>query len=172
VKRRDRLFVLLWVVGLTCGVDQATKRMATEHLRGVPPTSYFGDLFRLGYAENPGAFLGLGTDLAPATRNGLLTVGVGLVLLGLLAHLLLAKRLTRLTVVAYALILGGGGSNWMDRLTRHGLVVDFMNVGIGSLRSGIFNFADLAIDASFVLLLLQWNIERRRGTSSRNLASQ
>jgi signal peptidase II len=35
-----------------------------------------------------------------------------------------------------------------------GSVVDFLNVGIGSLRTGIFNVADMAIMLGVALLLL------------------
>ena len=54
---------------------------------------------------------------------------------------------------ALALILSGGVGNLIDRVLRGGLVVDFMNVGIGTLRSGIFNVADLGIVGGLVLLL-------------------
>ena len=37
--------------------------------------------------------------------------------------------------------------NLVDRLTQHGHVTDFLNVGVAGLRTGIFNLAD------FVLLL-------------------
>ncbi|RPI54782.1 MAG: hypothetical protein EHM55_09825 [Acidobacteria bacterium] len=35
-------------------------------------------------------------------------------------------------------------SNWFDRVVRGG-VFDFINVGIGSVRTGVFNVADVAI---------------------------
>ena len=38
----------------------------------------------------------------------------------------------------------GGASNWVDRVVR-GSVIDFINVGYGPLRTGIFNVADVAI---------------------------
>ena len=47
----------------------------------------------------------------------------------------------------------GGTSNLIDRAAR-GIVVDFINVGVGSLRTGIFNVADLAIVFGFALVLI------------------
>ena len=38
----------------------------------------------------------------------------------------------------------GDAIHLVDRLT-YGMVIDFMNVGIGPLRTGIFNVADMAI---------------------------
>jgi len=57
--------------------------------------------------------------------------------------------------VALALLAGGGTSNLLDRLLYDGRVTDFLNVGIGSLRTGIFNLADMAIMAGALLLVLK-----------------
>ena len=43
------------------------------------------------------------------------------------------------------LVMGGGFGNLIDRIYNQGRVVDFMNLGIGSLRTGVFNVADLAV---------------------------
>jgi signal peptidase II len=49
-------------------------------------------------------------------------------------------------------VLGGDISNLMDRFMHGGRVVDFMNVGLGSLRTCIFNIADMIIMAGIRLL--------------------
>ena len=51
-------------------------------------------------------------------------------------------------------MISGGFSNLYDRITNHGGVVDFMNMGVGSLRTGIFNVADMAIMAGVLLLVI------------------
>jgi signal peptidase II len=43
----------------------------------------------------------------------------------------------------------------IDRLIYDGRVTDFLNVGIGPLRTGIFNLADMAILAGALLLVLK-----------------
>jgi signal peptidase II len=40
----------------------------------------------------------------------------------------------------------------LDRIV-HGTVVDFVSVGVGSLRTGIFNVADVAILAGLFMLI-------------------
>ena len=52
------------------------------------------------------------------------------------------------------LFLAGGVSNLIDRVTL-GRVIDFLNVGIGPLRTGIFNIADMAIIAGVVILIVE-----------------
>jgi signal peptidase II len=55
--------------------------------------------------------------------------------------------------VAASLILGGGIGNVIDRVAR-GNVIDFLNFGIGNVRTGIFNIADVAIMAGVFLLAI------------------
>ncbi len=56
--------------------------------------------------------------------------------------------------LAVVLLLAGGIGNLIDRLFHGGLVIDFLNVGIGPVRTGIFNVADMAIMAGFGILIL------------------
>jgi signal peptidase II len=144
----------------TIGCDRWTKDLATERLRGTGERSYLGGTVRLEYVENRGAFLGLGQQLAEGPRFWILTVGVG-VLLGVMAARLLTASLTAPEAIAWALVVAGGASNLVDRALRHGLVVDFLNVGVGGLRTGVFNVADLAITTGAIALLVL-TLRRRR----------
>ncbi len=142
-------------------IDQWTKQLATAHLKGVPRQSWLGDTFRLEYATNEGAFLSLGANLPPTARYWVLTIGVGLLLLSLCIYALASKKLALTEVAGYALIASGGFSNWVDRARFEGSVVDFMNMGLGSLRTGVFNVADLAIIAGIaVLFIYGWRVEK------------
>jgi signal peptidase II len=142
--------ILLWVAS-----DQWTKALAQELLMHRGRLSYFGDVFRWEYAENLGAFLSLGARLSPQLRFLLLTGLVGVFLLGGLVYLWKENRLDRWTNLAMASLLGGGVSNLGDRVFReHGQVVDFMNLGIGDLRTGIFNIADVAIMGGAIAMVL------------------
>jgi len=40
------------------------------------------------------------------------------------------------------LLFSGGISNFYDRVSNNDAVVDYLNIGIESLRTGIFNIAD------------------------------
>jgi len=153
MKNLSGRLIALAVMLVSIGCDQATKRIATHELRDVPSQSFLGDTFRLVYAENPGAFLGMGGTFSPQLRFWGFTVMVGTLLLGALGYLILRGRgLPTLSAAGLALLIGGGGSNWYDRLVNDGRVVDFLNLGIGSLRTGIFNVADIAIMAGAVLI--------------------
>ena len=145
---------LLLLVVMTIGCDRVTKQLATEHLAGEPAHSYFADTFRLTYAENVGGFLSLGAGLPSALRNAVFTVVTGALLL-VLALFAWRQRQSGSVwhAAALALFIAGGASNWFDRVSA-GRVVDFMNVGIGWLRTGIFNVADVAIMLGAALFVL------------------
>ena len=145
--------LLLLLVASTIGCDQVSKRLATVHLSGATPHSFLGDTVRLEYAENAGGFMSLGADLPPWLRVGFFTVGTG-VLLVFCIVVFHRGEWTGLALMGLALVSGGGVSNLVDRI-RQGAVVDFLNVGIGPLRTGIFNVADMAILLGLTLLLLR-----------------
>lgn len=126
------------------GCDQATKAIANATIADGPALSYFGDTVRLTYAENPGGFLSVGADLPPAVRSWLFGIAPAIVVVGLLVPLLRNHALGRWEVVALGLIVSGAVGNLIDRLVL-GAVRDFVTVGIGPLRTGIFNVADLAV---------------------------
>jgi signal peptidase II len=160
-----RLTLVSLVMAGTVGCDQATKQLAISQLRNEPTQTFLGGLFRLSFTENPGAFLGLGGSLSRPVQFWLLTAGVGLLLLFMLFYAVTSRRIGRLHIVAIALIAGGGVGNWIDRVMNDGRVVDFMNLGIGSVRTGIFNVADVAIMLGGGLLLLAARGSRSLGTS-------
>ncbi len=155
---RCTLVALVLIGCVAC--DQTSKSIARQYLRDTGIHSYFGDTFRLEYAQNPGAFLSLGDSLPPAVRYDGLVLGVGAFIIALLAWATLSRRLTWLQRVAIAAIGAGGASNLLDRLRFDGAVTDFLNLGIGSLRTGIFNLADIILTLGLMLLVLGWNRQR------------
>ncbi len=136
----------------TIGCDRATKRVATAMLAGEPDRSYLADTIRLGYAENTGGFLSLGADWPETVRIAVFTVATGLALLALVV-IAIRDGFAVPSTVGLVLFVAGGASNLMDRVL-HGRVVDFLNLGIGPIRTGVFNVADVAIMAGAGLVAL------------------
>ena len=146
--------LLIIAILLSCiGCDQGTKTLAREHLVPGQTLSFMHDIFRLQLMENSGSFLGLGGSLPEHLRFTLLTLLVAGILLAGLGYVLLNPRLDQRFIPAVSLVLGGGLSNLADRIIHDGQVVDFMNVGLGGIRTGIFNVADLFITAGTGLLI-------------------
>jgi signal peptidase II len=161
MKRWPRILLVLITVIACVGCDQTAKAVAERHLKQTRFVSLAGDTLRLHYTENRGGFLSLGAALSPAARTWIFIVAVGAALALLLAYLTLGSAY-RPGTMALALIAGGGMSNLIDRLMHDGVVVDFLNVGLGSMRTGIFNLADVAIMAGVAMLLFRRSSHQNR----------
>jgi signal peptidase II len=144
-------FLIVTLLLATVGLDRITKLIARDQLESGPSISLFGGIVRLHYVENTGAFLGLGSGFSETTRFWIFTVVVGGFLVGLLLYIFINSRLSPIEVISFSLILGGGSGNLIDRLF-YDYVIDFMVVGVGSFRTGVFNVADVAITVGVGLL--------------------
>ncbi|MBN1248927.1 MAG: signal peptidase II [Anaerolineae bacterium] len=134
-------------------LDQATKLLAQASLP-ARTLHLLGDTVRLRLSHNTGAFLGLGAGLPPAWRFWIFTFLSLVMVAGVVTFALTSEELPHDAIIALAFLAGGGTSNLIDRLLRGGHVIDFLNFGIGNLRTGILNFADIAI--TFGALYVIW----------------
>lgn len=155
--RRATVITVISVVSIV--IDQITKYVAKHHLEGAPQQSYLGDLFKLVYIENHGAFLGLGGSLPEWARTLIFTVLVSAFLIGLTVWALKKPTLSNTAIAALSLVIGGGIGNLIDRLVNNGGVMDFMVIdftflGPNWLRTGIFNVADVWIVIGAILLFV------------------
>lgn len=154
VQLRALLFASALVMGIGC--DHATKEAAKAWLVPGHPVSYLGDLLRFDLVRNPGAFMSLGAGLDPEIRQWLFLGVAPLALVLLVAWFVGTRSTAGPQLLGLGLITGGGLGNWLDRLLHAGAVTDFLSLGIGPVRSGIFNLADVWIVCG--VLLLAWTL--------------
>jgi signal peptidase II len=140
------------------GCDQASKGIARAKLALGESHTFLGDTFRLIHVENNGAFLGIGANLPDPLRIAVFQGAIGLLILGLLWAAAFRRETGAWQVVGFTLLAASGIGNLIDRLLFDGRVTDFLNIGVGSWRTGIFNIADIAGMVGFVILLLA-NVE-------------
>ena len=149
MSRLQQMVWLVLVAGGCVGCDQVSKIYCREKLEHRGVFSFWYDTVRLQYAENTGAFLGGGNKLSPWVF-----IAIGLILVaGMLWYLLFKSKRDVLTTVVISLLVGGAVGNLIDRAV-FGYVRDFANLGIGSLRTGIFNVADVAITVGVGILFI------------------
>jgi signal peptidase II len=141
-------------------LDIATKLIAEAELLRTTGVSVFGDWFQLRLVHNPGAAFGL--HLGPYSRWIFFAVAIFAVVL--------LNRMSRGTVVgdwfrqlSLGLICGGAAGNLVDRIRSPRGVVDFIDIGVGSLRWPTFNVADIAVSCGAIALAVSlWREDARR----------
>lgn len=160
--RLSRFLLFFALIAFTVGCDQITKAIARVAL-SERSLSFFGEFLRFQHAENPGAFLSLGADLGPEARFWVFTIAVILILGYTVLSLWRKQDLDRLTMISLSLIVAGGLGNLIDRVVK-GTVTDFMIIGSGWLRTGVFNIADMAIVAGVVALAFKPSEKKQKKT--------
>jgi signal peptidase II len=151
--RAIRMAIIFLILAATVGCDQVAKHFARVELSHFRARSFPGGFLELTLAENPGAFLSMGASLPKDTRAGLFIAMVSVGLTALLAYLVGVSKLGWYSLIGLALVWAGGVSNLIDRLTRHGLVTDFILIRVGPLHTGVFNVADMIIVIGMVSLI-------------------
>ncbi len=149
---RISLAILIFV--FCTGFDRVTKGFAQKKLSVSPPITVLNDTIRIQYTENTGAMLSLGANLPGQLRIFLFVIFVGVVLTTTVVFIIKAHDLSLAQLAGLLLIVSGGIGNLIDRLINHGAAIDFMNIGIGPLRTGVFNFADIFIMAGVFVFML------------------
>lgn len=141
---KQRIPILFLVLGMSTAIDQTTKRIAEYHLVNKYYSLLF-DTIRIQFVKNAGAFLGFGADFSTSIKIWLFFILPAIFLLLASIAVLVDKNITFLSSIMISLMISGGFGNLIDRIFFDGLVTDFINLGIGSLRTGIFNIADVCI---------------------------
>jgi signal peptidase II len=154
-----RTAILIGTAVLILAADQVTKALVVANLEHREVVPILGDVVRLWHVRNTGAAFSL---LPGATW---IFIPVTVVALGMVAwfHRSFRGRAVWIHVVLGA-VLGGTLGNLVDRV-RLGYVVDWVDVGIGSLRWPTFNVADPAVVIGILILVLYLTFVEGDGTA-------
>ena len=145
MSRKAPIWYLWLLAAVILGLDIITKMWALDVLANAPSRQIIGDFLQFTYTRNTGVAFGLFAD--KGLPLGWLSV-IALVVVVWLAVRPSGREPWRAT--ALGLILGGAIGNLIDRF-RWGSVIDFIDVGIGTLRWPVFNIADSAITVGVVI---------------------
>jgi len=157
VQKYGRIFgvsIMAIIILLTVGCDQGTKALARSYLGQGNVVSLLGGILVMRYVENPGAFLSLGAWLPGPVRQALFIAFPIAILGALIVYVARKKDIRVLLGAGFSFVAGGGIGNLLDRVIHNGRVGDFLNIGLGSVRTGIFNVADLSIMLGCLLLIV------------------
>jgi signal peptidase II len=131
-------------------LDFITKLLAQRYLWPPHlPHRVIGDVVRFTLAFNPGAAFSM--SLGPASR--VIFGGFAVVALVFLWRMHQTSRPDeRLKSLALGMAWGGAAGNLIDRVRSPLGVVDFIDIGVGSVRFWTFNVADSAVTIGAIAL--------------------
>jgi len=162
------MWLTLIVAAIIIIIDQTGKYLVATNLPVGGAWSPFpgpNPFFQIVYTYNTGVAFGLFKDL------GVVFIIVPLIISGMIVYY--ARRLQpdqKLIAFALGLMLGGALGNVIDRLRFGGGVLDFFEVGIGTLRNAS-NFADWSIVAGVIVWAVAMLLEDRRSKQNATPAS-
>lgn len=131
--------------------DWLSKALVQRFMEPYQQIDLIGDYVRLTYIFNPGAAFGI--HLGEASRAVFLILSLT-ALVALLAMYWVTSPRAEGRLTAIALIIGGALGNLVDRVRHEHGVVDFVDLGVQSVRWPVFNVADVAVTAGAVVLAL------------------
>ena len=153
-----------FILGIVVIVDQITKFVIRHTMTMGQSIPVLGDIVRITYVENPGMAFGI------RMGSGILfTILSSLASLGIAVYLFTHRQEGMQIKLSLSLILGGAIGNLIDRIA-YGQVVDFVDVGIGSLRWPVFNVADSTVVVGMAVLLFAVFVSERKERISREEA--
>lgn len=154
-----KAIVFLAVLTAVLVLDVGTKLLVQKHFFLYQEVDIIGDYLRFTYIYNPGAAFGI--HLGENSREIFLVLSM-LALGALLGMYWFTPAADRTRLVAISLICGGAVGNLIDRVRSEAGVVDFIDIGIDTIRWPVFNIADMAVTAGAIVLALSlWKEEQR-----------
>jgi signal peptidase II len=156
--------LFLLVLLASAGCDHAAKVVARDVLGGYEVHALAGGIVRFELAHNAGGMLSVGAGMPETLRSVFFLALVPLVLIAVCALVLRSGAVSPSSMIGIGLVAGGGVANWLDRALHQGLVTDYVSIGLGPLRTGIFNWADVCVFAGTALLLLGQTFAERGRT--------
>jgi signal peptidase II len=155
-----RAVLIIVVLTLNIGCDQASKAIARHKLDYYDYYTYLNRHVSFERVENTGAFLSLGETLTGPMKFIILNI-IPLLVLGFgLVYILIKTEIDNTNLLGIIFILGGGFGNLYDRMV-HGSVTDFMHINFGLFETGIFNVADVSIMAGMFVVLIHTFLKKQ-----------
>ena len=145
-------------------VDRLTKWLIETRVSFTDTYKIIPGFFDIVRSENRGVAFGIFNDGTSELRSFFLVALSLAAVIGVAFLLRKAHQMDRLSLWAFALILGGAAGNVFDRLI-HGRVTDFLELYAGEYHWPTFNVADSAIVIASGLLVIDMLRPKRKAVN-------
>ncbi len=154
MKKTQKIFNITAIILI---IDQIIKIIIRSNLNEYQEIKIIKNFFSITLLKNTGAAFSI-------LKNSTLL----LIIISVLFILLISKyikkeekKLTKLDVYSYGIILGGIFGNLLDRIIHKG-VIDYLSFRFFSYYFPVFNFADICITVGIALLIISTIINEKK----------
>lgn len=142
-------------------IDQIIKVIITTNVEFAHSINVINNFFRITYLQNTGAAWSI------LSGNRIFLIMITLIALGIIYYFFIKnKKLKNYESILYGILLGGILGNLIDRI-RFGYVIDYLDFNIFSYHYPVFNFADICIVISIIIIAIISLKEDKNGNNSR-----
>jgi signal peptidase II len=160
VSKLMRNILILIFISSIIGCDQIVKSIVRQRIEYGQEISVIDHYVTLTKVENTGAFLSLGDSLPRIFYILIMIVLPLIVLFYVLYDIMRRNDLSKLIILGFCLLIGGGLGNIYDRIL-FGSVTDFIRFDFVLFHTGIVNLADISVTAAFFILIYEFLFNRR-----------
>lgn len=141
--KKITIFTLIFVF-----IDQMVKILLNNSIKLYDSIVILKKFFSITLVHNNGGAFSI------LENNKVLLIGVAIISLFLIIIFFIKdKKLNNFDIVIYSMLIGGIVGNLIDRVV-YGYVIDYLDFNIFGYNFPIFNFADILIVVSVVLLFI------------------
>lgn len=130
-------------------IDFISKLLVINNLEVGTGITIIPSFFSISYIQNTGAAWGM------FSNGTLLLAAVSMIFLFFaIKYIYELKKISKLSIFTYGMLIGGIIGNLIDRLFRN-YVVDFLSFNIFGYHFPVFNIADCFIVVSIILIVIE-----------------
>lgn len=128
-------------------VDQLIKYFVIHNLELYKSIKLIPNFFYITFVKNDGAAF----SILKGNRWLLIAIGI-IALMFMIKLIIMDKKITKLDVVSYSLVIGGILGNLVDRVL-YGSVIDYLDFYLFGYNAPVFNFADSCIVIGAIIII-------------------
>ena len=141
--KKITIFSLLIII-----LDQIIKFVVIQNMELYSSITIIKNFFNITYVQNIGAAFSI------LSGNVVFLSLISLnVLVAIYIYLSKKKSFNKIQTITYSMLIGGIVGNMIDRIFR-GFVIDYLDFSILKYNFPVFNFADICIVVSAIILLI------------------
>lgn len=130
-------------------IDQIIKIVVNSSLKLYESITIIKNIFNITYVQNKGAAWSI------LAGNRFLLISIAIIALFLIFIFFIKdNKLSKLEIIFYSLLISGIVGNLIDRII-YGYVIDYLDFNIFGYGFPIFNFADICIVVSVILIIIK-----------------